>query len=142
MLCLRQVVACFRTCLTKNGSQRGRAPTGQRPQPPSGGAWPRLVTQHPPPPLWKVRPLVALVRESPTAYWWVNLRWPHMRPSVFPSSLSLAYSSAAVVVPYRLPLHAALLGSWITAGAWSLTLNRMQAPGIHFQLFMHRRRPC
>jgi hypothetical protein len=35
----------------------------------------------------------------------------------FPPSFSLVYSSTAVGVSYRPPLHAALLGSWITAGS-------------------------
>jgi hypothetical protein len=76
---LRQVgVACFRTCLTKNGSQRGRAPAGQRPQPPSGGApWPRPATQHRPPPLAGAPSGGPGAGSRPTAYWWVDLRWPH-----------------------------------------------------------------
>ena len=124
---LKQVVACFRTCLTQNGSQRGRAPAGQRPQPPSGGAWPRPATQHRPL-HWQVRPLVAPVRESANGILVGNLRWPHSCEAIsFPPSLSPAYSSAAVGVSSRLPLHAALLGSWITAGAWSLTGCRLLA---------------
>ena len=126
---LKQVVACFRTCLTKNGSQRGRAPAGQRPQPPSGGAWPRPATQHRPPPLAGAPSGGPGAGSRPTAYWWGrNLRWPHSCEAIsFPPSLSPAYSSAAVGVSSRLPLHAALLGSWITAGAWSLTGCRLLA---------------
>ena len=127
---LKQVVACFRTCLTKNGSQRGRAPAGQRPQPPSGGAWPRPATQHRPPPLAGAPSGGPGAGSRPTANGILvgNLRWPHPCEAIsFPPSLSPAYSSAAVGVSSRLPLHAALLGSWITAGAWSLTGCRLLA---------------
>jgi hypothetical protein len=121
-------MACFRTCLTQNGSQRGRrAPAGQW----LGGGWPRPATQHRPPPL----------AGAPSGLWWPrcgesangilvgDLRWPRPCEAIsFPPSLSPAYSSAAVGVSFRLrPLHAALIGSWITAGAWSLTGCRLLA---------------
>ena len=81
---LKQVVACFRTCLTKNGSQRGRAPAGQRPQPPSGGAWPRPATQHRPPPLAGAPSGDPGAGSRPTAYWWgISDGHIHVRPSVF-----------------------------------------------------------
>ena len=123
---LKQVVACFRTCLTKNGSQRGRAPAGQRPQPPSGGAWPRPATQHRPPPLAGA-PLVAPVRESANGIL-VNL--VALEPAVFTNAKLTAHCALGAGTP---PALTFMKPDWLMINSAPWVPNGTQGSGIHFQ---------